>query len=172
MTRTNAAGCRSGSVLLALLCGCPSAALPSTSPIDPLGTERDETCVLERWEDGDTAYVDCGSGIAQPVRLLDIDAAESGFDDNSRRRAEWQAQLWGLPVATVLRCGQAATARVKEICPEESQVELHGDTYDKYDRRLAHVRCRGLHVNVRLIEEGHAGRYPYPADPQRPRACR
>lgn len=156
---------------LALACGCPSGGLPAPS-VDPLGDATEERCVLERWEDGDTAYVDCGSGVARPVRLLDIDAAESGFDDNSRQRAQWQAKLWGLSVDTVLRCGQAATARVKEICPEESPVELHGEEHDRYDRRLAHVRCRGLNVNVRMVEEGHAGRYPYPADPQRPQRCR
>lgn len=114
----------------------------------------------------------CGSGTREVVRLLAIDAPESGFDDNSRTRAQWQGQLWQLPYATVLRCGKAATARAREICPEGSPVELLGDDRDKYDRRLAFIRCAGDDVNRRLLEDGYAGNYPYPADPERPRLCR
>lgn len=151
--------------------GCPAASLPITPAMDPLADGHPEGCVLERWEDGDTAYVDCGSDTLEIVRLVGIDTAESGFDDNSRARAQWQAKLWQLSYDSVLACGKAATARAKEICPEGSTVELHGEETDKYDRLLAHLRCRGLHVNQRLVEEGHAGRYPYPADPARPRRC-
>ena len=163
-----------GCVLLTMLLaagGCPAAALPTMPTMDPLADGPEEGCVLERWEDGDTAYVDCGAAEPEIVRLVGIDTAESGFDGNSRSRAQWQSALWKLPYGAVLRCGKAATARVKEICPEGSKVELHGDKLDKYDRLLAHVRCRGQNVNHRLVEEGHAGRYPYPADPEKPRLC-
>jgi endonuclease YncB( thermonuclease family) len=159
--------------LVSLACGCPAAAvLPTTPNFDPMSDDRPGSCVLERWEDGATAYVDCGSDTREMVRLVGIDAAELGFDDASRTRAQEQARLWQLPYATILRCGKAATARVKEICPEGSTVELHGDDSDAVDRRLAYVRCGGLNVNQRLVEEGHAGRHPYPAAPERPRLCR
>ena len=133
-------------------------------------TTAGESCVLERWEDGDTPYVDCGAGPA-PIRLLEIDTAESGFDANSMSRAEWQAKLWRLTVPEVLACGKRATVRAREICPEGSPVVLRGDARDKYDRRLAHMVCRDVEVNQRLVDEGHAGRYPFPADPERPSLC-
>ncbi len=133
---------------------------------------RPEGCALERWIDGATAVVDCGSDTHETVRLVGIDAAEVGLDEASRTRAQEQASLWQLPYATVLRCGRAAVARAREICPEGSAVELHGDDSDDLDRRLAHVRCRGLQVNQRMLEEGHAGRHAEPAAPERPRLCR
>jgi endonuclease YncB( thermonuclease family) len=123
---------------------------------DPVTTPAGEPCVLQRWEDGDTPYVDCGSGPA-PVRLLEIDTAESGFDENSSSRAAWQAKLWQLSIEEVVACGKRATVRAREICPDGSAVTLRGDARDKYDQRL--------------VDEGHAGRYPYPADPERPRLC-
>lgn len=148
--------------LMTLIFGCHA---------DPAGEAvGGESCVLVRWEDGDTPYVDCGSGPA-PVRLLEIDTPESGFDDNSRSRAEWQAKLWRLDVAKVTACGKRATERAREICPDGSPVELTGDARDKYDRRLAHMRCNGSDINQQLVAEGHAGRYPFPADPERPGGC-
>ncbi len=159
--------------LVAQLLACPATmVLPITPTIDPLADGHPGGCILERWEDGGTAYVDCGSDEAEVVRLVGIDAAEVGFDAQSRERARWQAALWKLPYAKILACGKAATARVKEICPEGSEVTLHGDETDKFDRLLAHVHCGGKNVNLRLMEEGHAGRYAYPADPERPRLCR
>ncbi len=143
---------------------------PTFNPV--AGAGDDGGCVLERWEDGDTAFVDCGGDAQEVVRLVGIDTAESGFDENSRKRAQWQAELWKLSVNQVLTCGLAATVRVKEICPEGSPVTLVGDDTDKYDRRLAYVKCAGQNINQRLIEEGHAGRYPYPQDPEKPTKCR
>lgn len=160
-------------VLAVGLLGCPAnSVLPITPTIDPMADEHPEGCVLERWEDGDTAVVDCGSGTPELVRLFGIDAAETGVDDESRERARLQAKLWKLPEDAVLRCGKAAAARVLEICPAGSEVVLHGDQTDDEDRLLAHIHCAGKHVNQRLIEEGHAGRYPHPKDPARPRLCR
>ena len=160
--------------MLVVLGGCPAAALlPVTPAMDPLGEQDrdDDDCVLESWEDGDTALVDCGSGDIEVVRLVGIETPESGFDANSKTRATWQAEIWKLPYDTIIRCGQAATTRAKEICPEGSTVLLIGDETDKYDRRLAHIRCAGQNVNVRLLQEGHAGHYAYPADPSRPHGC-
>lgn len=145
--------------------------LPLIPALDPVSwNSAPEFCTLVRWEDGDTPYVDCGAG-AGPVRLLDIDTAESGFDDNSTKRGFWQAKLWQLPVDAVFACGRRATARAREICPDGTQVELRGRERDKYDRRLAYLRCLDVEVNAKLVREGHAGRYAYPKDPERPTLC-
>ncbi len=161
------------------LLACPSAAmLPTTPSMDPMADARPEGCVLERWEDGDTAEVDCGSDVRERVRLQAIEAPALGDDLASRTRAQWQAQLWQLPYKTVLRCGAAALARVREICPPGSQVELYGDDSDRDDHRLAFVRCGGQTVNQRLLDEGHAGSEaagasgPSGPEPERPRLCR
>lgn len=151
---------------------CHGGATPTDVPaLQPAAwNAAPEACTLVRWEDGDTPYVDCGAG-AGPVRLLDIDTAESGFDDNSRARADWQAKLWLVPVDAVIACGKRATTRAREICPDGSRVELRGTDRDKYDRRLAYLRCRDVEVNAQLVREGHAGRYAYPKDPERPTLC-
>ena len=158
--------------IAALLVACHTGhALPGIPALDPLSwASAPEFCTLVRWEDGDTPYIDCGPG-AQPVRLLGIDTPESGFDINSQDRAKWQAKLWQLPYERVLACGKLATARAREICPEGSEVELRGKERDKYNRRLAYLRCDGLEINDELVSEGHAGRYPYPKDPERPALC-
>lgn len=140
----------------------------STGPA--AGAPAEEQCRLLFWEDGDTCDVDC-SGRRQKIRLLGIDTAESGFDENSRARAERQVNWWKLSLPEVLACGQAASRRSRELCPPQSPVRLRGSTLDKYGRRLAEVFCRGVSVNEKLVEEGLAGRYPYPDPPEKPAAC-
>ncbi len=130
-----------------------------------------EPCALLRWEDGDTPYVRCADGKEDPVRLLGIDTPESGFDENSTRRAQWQSTLWGVPVEAVLACGKAATALARELCPEGSKVEVVGVARDRFQRRLGYVVCGGVEVNGALVARGAAGRYPYPAPPERPAGC-
>ncbi len=129
-----------------------------------------EMCALAFWEDGDTPTVDC-AGRKDVVRMLGIDTAESGFDDNSKRRAKRQVKLWGMTLDQVFACGKAATARVKVLCPVGSPVEVVGTERGHYGRRLAYVVCQGVNLNARLVEEGLAGRYPYPGDPEKPSAC-
>ncbi|RME28015.1 MAG: hypothetical protein D6806_03615, partial [Deltaproteobacteria bacterium] len=48
---------------------------------------------------------------------------------------------------------------------------LHGNETGKYGRMLAEIVCGGVNINTKLVEEGLAGRYPYPNPPERPRAC-
>lgn len=130
------------------------------------------SCTLDRWEDGDTPYVRCGDGPPEPVRLIGIDTAESGFDDNSRRRAGWQAKLWGLSYDEVVACGKAATRAAQTRCPAGSSVEVTGHERDKYDRRLGYLVCDGEELNTWLVQQGNAGVYPFPDPPWRPRACK
>jgi endonuclease YncB( thermonuclease family) len=103
--------------------------------------------------------------------MIGIDAPESGFDENSLRRAQYQVKIWGFSTKEILVCGKAATLRAKELCPEGSDVEVIGNQPDKYKRRLAYVICNGINVNLRLVEEGLVGRYPYPGDPEKPTHC-
>ncbi len=176
------------SVVVTLACGrkTPEISQPpsTTESTKPLGSsapkvrvaedvakeEGSEACTLDRWEDGDTAYVTCPSG-AVPVRLLSIDTPESGFDDNSNRRARYQSELWHLDTDTIVACGKRATVRAKELCKEGSTVTIVGNKRDKYNRRLGFVLCAGMNVNERLVSEGHAGRYPYPGPPEKPTHC-
>ena len=130
-----------------------------------------ETCSLLRWEDGDTPYVRCADGEETVVRMLGIDTAESAFDDNSRKRGKRQADLWGMTLEQVFACGKAATLRARELCPAGNEVDVIGGERGKYGRRLAYVVCQGININLRLVEEGLAGRYPYPGSPEKPGAC-
>jgi len=131
-----------------------------------------ESCRLKYWEDGDTPVVTCKQASEpQTVRMIGIDTAESGFDDNSRKRARKQARLWGMSYEEVLACGKAATRRVCELCPPDSPVEIVGTELGKYGRRLAYVVCRGINMNRRLVAEGLAGNYPYPDPAEKPAAC-
>lgn len=130
-----------------------------------------ETCNLERWEDGDTPLVRCADGEETAVRMLGIDTAESAFDTNSRKRGKRQADMWGMTLEQVFACGKAATLRAREICPAGNEVDVVGNERGKYGRRLAYVVCQGINMNLRLVEEGLAGRYPYPGSPEKPGAC-
>jgi len=131
-----------------------------------------EECRIKYWEDGDTPIVYCGQDV-QPtvVRLVGIDTAESGFDDNSRRRAHRQVKQWGMTLEEVFACGKAATHRVCELCPPDSKVHIVGAERGKYGRRLAYLLCNGINMNLQLVREGLAGRYPYPDPPEKPSAC-
>lgn len=162
-------------VLAGSLISCRPAAAPA-APTIPTLTEvaagaPPEACALLRWEDGDTPYVRCADGKEDPVRLLGIDTPESGFDEHSTRRAHWQSSLWGVPFEAVLACGRAATALARELCPEGSRVEVVGAARDRFQRRLGYVVCGGVEVNGALVARGAAGRYPYPAPPERPSGC-
>ncbi|MCG3174275.1 MAG: hypothetical protein GMKNLPBB_02503 [Myxococcota bacterium] len=130
-----------------------------------------EDCKLSQWEDGDTAIVDCPSGRDQQIRLVGIDTAESGFDDNSKRRAGYQAEMWKMTYEQVVRCGQLASKRVKELCSHGTAVKIAGNERDKYGRRLGYVLCGEININERMVSDGWAGKYAYPADPEKPRLC-
>ena len=144
------------------------AAIPSAAQLEAAHGRR--SCRVEFWEDGDTPTVLCGTEKIV-VRMIGMDTAESGFDDNSRRRAKRQSKQWGMSEDQVFACGKAATHRVRELCPVGSPVSVIGGQRGKYGRLLAYVICRGINLNVRLQQEGLAGRYAYPAPPEAPSAC-
>ncbi|MDX9723588.1 MAG: thermonuclease family protein [Myxococcota bacterium] len=130
-----------------------------------------DECLLERWEDADTAIVQCGFASSETVRLLDVDAAESGFDTNSKQRAREQADGWRLWVSEVIACGRAASDWVKTRCAEGSTVQVIGDERDIYGRRLGYIICNGENINQVLLDEGWAGAYHFPSPPKQPKNC-
>jgi endonuclease YncB( thermonuclease family) len=159
-------------VLAMAAAGCarpaPRATVPASNATTP--TDRGDRCKLVRWQDGDTAKVECADG-ADRVRLLGIDTPESGKGKGAQRRARYQEKLWNVPYEAILMCGRAATERAKELCPAGSDIRLIGKERDKYKRRLARIVCNGIDVNQRLVEIGAAGAYPFPDPPQKPRGC-
>jgi endonuclease YncB( thermonuclease family) len=170
--------------LVALAAACATGGSPSGAPFGdrapgPIPSLEEVArrappmpCQLVRWEDGDTPYVRCSEGGPEvAVRMLGIDTAESAFDEQSRARGERQARQWGMSLAEVFACGQAATLRARELCPEGSPVEVTSAELDRYGRRLGYVVCAGVNLNARLVEEGLAGRFPYPGPPEKPARC-
>ena len=168
-----------GTTVLCLCCivvftfACSSARAPGKIPtLEELSAKSPpETCTLELWEDGDTPIVRCADGEQTIVRMVGIDTAESAFDENSRRRGGYQAELWNMTEDQVFACGKAATRRARELCPEGSEVQVVGSERGKYGRLLAIVVCNGVNLNLKLVAEGLAGRYPYPGKPDKPAAC-
>ena len=143
-------------------------AIPSPTALEAAHGRK--SCTVQLWEDGDTPTLLCGDDKIV-VRMIGMDTAESGFDDQSRRRGKPQDDLWGMNLKQVFACGKAATLRVRTLCPKGSPVEVIGGERDKYGRLLAYVVCRGINLNQRLVKEGLAGRYAYPAPPEAPSAC-
>ena len=82
--------------------------------------------------DGDTLTVEEG-GIKTVIRLAEIDAPErtQPYSQVSRRNLE-------------------------TLCRHAKAVEITPVDTDRYGRTVAHVRCDGVHVNWRQVEDGLA----------------
>lgn len=157
--------------LFMMACSSPATRAPRPIPtLAQLARQGEMPCSLLQWEDGDTAFVRC-AGKKETVRLIGMDTAESAFDENSRRRGLRQAGLWGMSLQQVFACGKAASRRVEQLCPAGSAVTVTGNKRGHYGRLLAYISCLGVNINERMVAEGLAGRYPYPAPPAKPAAC-
>ncbi|QYG95002.1 thermonuclease family protein [Iamia sp. SCSIO 61187] len=85
-------------------------------------------------------------------------------DGDTFRAGEERVRLIGIDTPEVsfgVECyGHEATAALERLIPVGTEVRLVGDVepVDRYDRTLAYVyrRADGLHVNLRLAEEGYA----------------
>jgi micrococcal nuclease len=97
--------------------------------------------------DGDTVVVAL-DGRPETIRFIGIDAPEK---PGGLRPEECY--------------GAEATARLRALLPEGSEVRLLGDeeAYDRYDRLLGYVYrgSDGLFVNLELVLSGHAAAYRY-----------
>jgi micrococcal nuclease len=85
-------------------------------------------------------------------------------DGDTFRAGEERIRLIGVDTPEVsfgVECyGREATAALERLIPVGTEVRLVGDVEptDRYDRTLAYVyrRADGLHVNLRLAEDGYA----------------
>ena len=83
--------------------------------------------------DGDTMRVNY-QGETVTLRMACIDAPETN-------QAPW---------------GRAATARLRQLAPQNSTVQFREADIDRYGRTVAEVYANGQNVNLQLVQEGHA----------------
>ncbi|WP_392423656.1 thermonuclease family protein [Barrientosiimonas humi] len=118
--------------------GAPQLTGGATSPT--AGTATSTTCAVADVVDGDTFT--CQGGGEQRVRILGIDAPETGEGDQPR-------QCHARTATTALRRlvdGRTVTLRSDSRQPDR----------DRYGRRLAHVEVGGTDVAQALVRGGHA----------------
>jgi micrococcal nuclease len=95
--------------------------------------EESTSKMVTRVIDGDTIVVEGG----QRIRLLGIDTQEEGE-----------------------KCYEPAKKRLEELILKR-RVEITGNTYDRYGRRLCYVFINGSLVNEKLVREGLAVAFFY-----------
>ena len=83
--------------------------------------------------DGDTMRINY-QGQTVTVRLACIDAPETA-------QTPW---------------GPAATARLRQLTPQNSTVQFREADTDRYGRTVAEVYANGQNVNLQLVQEGYA----------------
>lgn len=108
---------------------------------------------IERVLDGDTVVVD-----GETVRLLGIDAPESGENDHFRR------ELARIGAAgserEMMALGQAATRFLKQVEGRRCWLEYEQETRDQYGRVLAHVRLENNgSLGEIMLHQGYAKTY-------------
>ncbi len=113
-------------------------------------------CALLDDGDDDDATTPAGDGrVVVVTRITDGDTFRAGDE---------RIRLIGVDTPEVsfgVECyGREATAALEDLIPVGTEVRLVGDVEatDRYDRTLAYVyrRSDGLHVNLRLAEDGFA----------------
>lgn len=100
------------------------------------------TAVVDRWVDGDTAWLDVDLGF-RTRRMIDFRLA--GINTPERGEPGWSE----------------ATNRVNELAPVGTRVTIQSFKTDKYGRYIADVWVDSsqLHVNKALLDEGLAKVY-------------
>lgn len=98
--------------------------------------------VVMRVSDGDTIHVQPKNGKKEKVRLLDIDAPESG-------------QKWGKQATAYLQ---------KRIGGKKVSVEWN--ERDRYGRILGVVFLDGFDINLEMVKTGNAWLYHYAKNPE------
>jgi len=132
--------------LLVVLASCTSTTPPPTDSM-PARAPAERTVVVAVI-DGDTVDVRI-AGRAERVRLIGVDTPETVH-----------------PNKPVECYGPEASARLSELLPPGTEIDLAGDVEerDRYGRLLAYVlrRTDDLFVNLALVAEGYAGILPLP----------
>ncbi len=112
-------------------------------PTDLCGIGSCETATVDRVIDGDTLDVITSTGNQQRIRLLGIDTPETVHPDK--------------PVECM---GPEASALAGELAPTGTTITLitdhRGDTWDDYNRRLAHVVIADTNLAHELLVRGLA----------------
>jgi len=108
--------------------------------------------------DGDTLQVKLPPfKTPQRVRLLGIDAPETGSDEHARA----QCQYLGVDIKLLHDLAKLSTLHLQWLCPKDSKVTLKttGRTNDDYGRLLAAVYVADCCVNEAMVEHGYAVAY-------------
>lgn len=145
MTRPPPASGRCTIAALAVLLGLVAAAC-SGSAVAPETTDDGRPAAeVVQVVDGDTIEVRLPDGRLERVRLIGIDAPETGEPGS-----------------------QEATERLAELV-EGEQIRMEGDVSDRdrFDRLLRYVMVGDVFVNETLVEEGLAAAVRYPPDTAR-----
>jgi endonuclease YncB( thermonuclease family) len=118
----------------------PPAAKPAPAPRRPAYVYNNATLV--RWIDGDSAQVSVDLGFKVAIQVIArLRSLEVGI--NTRER--------GQPGSV------EATARVKELAPPGTGLQLHSYELDRYGRTMAAlVTHAGLDIAAQLITDGYA----------------
>lgn len=125
----------------------PQTAGTTTTPVEPTsttmsGSQETVTAMVLSVTDGDTIRVQMPDGTSEPVRLIGIDAPETG----QRLAAESKGFLEGL------------------VLGKEVRLVVDVSDRDIYDRLLRYVFVDDLNVNQALVLAGYAIAAEYPPD--------
>jgi len=108
--------------------------------------------------DGDTLRARLSAlGVVEKVRLLGIDAPETGSDEHARQQCEYL----GVDMDTLHVLARISTIHLLWLCPKGTRITLKttGSPRDDKDRILAGLFIGDLCVNRLLVEHGYAMMY-------------
>jgi micrococcal nuclease len=117
-------------------------------------TFAEDLVTVKKVIDGDTLKVNY-KGMEENVRLIGIDAPESG----PNKKAKNDAQRSGKDLKTITAMGKEATNYVKSLVKPGDTVKIEFDVQkrDKYGRLLAYVYLsNGEMLNEEIVKDGYA----------------
>jgi len=118
------------------------------------GVAAAQDAVVKKIFDGDTVVLQF-KGRTERTRFIGMDAPESRDNDKAERDAEHTGQS----LKFIVRLGKEATAHLKMLMPEGSnvKVEVGAESRDKYGRLLAYIFLQdGSMINERMLKDGYA----------------
>ncbi len=132
--------------------------LPFLAPASPIFRDR-ETHTVVQIVDGDTLTVQ-HNGRAEKIRLIGIDAPESGINNKTKK----DAARGNEDIDTITKMGKKATRFVRKIVKPGDPVVIEFDkqTRDKYGRLLGYVYLSsGKMLNEEIVRAGYANLLTY-----------
>ena len=119
-----------------------------------LSLHAQETVKILRVVDGDTLKINY-KGKQESIRLIGIDAPESGVNPRAKR----EAQRTGEDMKTILAMGKEATQFVNTLVKlgDKVSIEFDVEKRDKYGRLLGYVYLsNGKMLNEEIVKSGYA----------------